>query len=187
MRHSWTPDEDERLRELWMRGDLTADIGDALGRPKNSVIGRAHRLKLPPRASPIGAGRPRPARPVAAFRSAVIRKPIPPRESAAPETPALSPWAGTAERAAPAELPPAAVLPARPGGFSRGGEGCRWPMWGRGRPTHLYCGATQRARPDGTRCVYCAEHAAVAFIVKPERDPAHRVTRSTFAWGGQVA
>lgn len=57
----WTPDGDRRLEVLWLQANpvlSTKEIGRALGVSKNSVIGRAHRLMLPPRGSPIGA-RPR--------------------------------------------------------------------------------------------------------------------------------
>jgi|GEM_PF-1179869 len=49
----WTPEEDATLTELWGTGLSTRLIGEAMRRGKNSVIGRSHRLKLPPRASPI--------------------------------------------------------------------------------------------------------------------------------------
>lgn len=50
---AWRPEEDARLRALWADGLSTNAIAAALGRSKNSVIGRAHRLKLPARPSPI--------------------------------------------------------------------------------------------------------------------------------------
>ena len=49
----WTPDEDERLRDLWKQGLPTALIGAQMGRGKNAIIGRAHRLNLSGRGSPI--------------------------------------------------------------------------------------------------------------------------------------
>ncbi len=42
-----------RLRELWLRGDTTRQIAAALGVTPNSVIGKAHRIGLPRRPSPI--------------------------------------------------------------------------------------------------------------------------------------
>lgn len=44
---------DRALRELWGIGDSTRIIGAKLGVSKNVVIGRAHRLHLPSRPSPI--------------------------------------------------------------------------------------------------------------------------------------
>lgn len=41
----WSEAEDKVLRELWMEQSASL-IGERLGRPRRSVIGRAHRLKL---------------------------------------------------------------------------------------------------------------------------------------------
>lgn len=50
----WTDDAVLRLRSLWDEGHSTAEIGRRLGVSKNAVIGKAHRLDLPGRPSPIG-------------------------------------------------------------------------------------------------------------------------------------
>lgn len=50
---AWHADEDESLRTLWDSGMTTVLIGQAMGISKNAVIGRAHRLGLSLRASPI--------------------------------------------------------------------------------------------------------------------------------------
>ena len=49
----WADDTIIRLRELWSEGHSTAEIGRRLGVSKNAVVGKAHRLDLPPRPSPI--------------------------------------------------------------------------------------------------------------------------------------
>lgn len=49
----WSADDDEKLRALWDEGLSTAQIGLRMNRSKNSVIGRAGRLDLPARPSPI--------------------------------------------------------------------------------------------------------------------------------------
>lgn len=49
----WTEDQDAKLRRLWADGLSSAQIGAAMRMTKNAVVGRAHRLKLPPRPSPI--------------------------------------------------------------------------------------------------------------------------------------
>lgn len=56
---TWTPELVERLRELWAEGHSTAEIGRMIGLSKNAVVGKAHRMKLPPRQSS-----PRKAKPV---------------------------------------------------------------------------------------------------------------------------
>jgi hypothetical protein len=49
--HFWTPEQDAQLRQHWDAGHSTAEIGRRMGVTKNSIIGRAHRLLLPPRAA----------------------------------------------------------------------------------------------------------------------------------------
>lgn len=53
----WTNELIERLKVLWAEGILTREIGDRLGTTKSAIIGKAHRLLLPTRDSPI---KPRP-------------------------------------------------------------------------------------------------------------------------------
>ena len=50
---TWDDDRDARLTSDWAAGFSTAEIGRRMGISKNSVIGRAHRLQLPSRGSPI--------------------------------------------------------------------------------------------------------------------------------------
>lgn len=49
----WTPDQVAKLAELWATGLSGSQIAAQLGRTKNAIIGRARRLGLPPRSSPI--------------------------------------------------------------------------------------------------------------------------------------
>ena len=50
---SWTEDQITELVKLWNEGKTTAEIGRALGKTKNAVVGKAHRLSLSARPSPI--------------------------------------------------------------------------------------------------------------------------------------
>jgi GcrA cell cycle regulator len=190
---AWADDADQVLREMWAADIKAADIGAKLGRTRNSVIGRARRLGLQARPSPIGQRPPgapprkrKPGRPripdmqraarIAARRAA---NPIPAAQPAPSGDPA--PVRSTGLVDAPCDLP----RPVLPAGGSSAGRCCRWPMWGnKERPTHRYCGAPVSWRRDGTLRAYCAEHAARAFTDRAERDPDHVVTRATFAWGG---
>ena len=62
---------DPRVRQLWSEGHSTAEIGRRMGVTKNAVVGKAHRLDLPARPSPIrSGGSPRPS-------SAPRRQPVP--------------------------------------------------------------------------------------------------------------
>ncbi len=49
----WNDERDEQLAAFWRDGLTTSEIGHRMGIGKNSVIGRAHRLRLPSRGSPI--------------------------------------------------------------------------------------------------------------------------------------
>ena len=77
----WTPTLDARLRAEWATGTSASEIGRRLGVSKNAVIGRAHRLYLPPRPSAIRRkGEPSPPRPP--------RPPKPPTVAYVPSRPA---------------------------------------------------------------------------------------------------
>ena len=49
----WTAERTKNLVDLWNQGLTTIEIGRRLGVTKNSVVGKAHRLDLPKRQSPI--------------------------------------------------------------------------------------------------------------------------------------
>ena len=53
----WAVDQINKLKELWNLGLTTRQIANILKISKNSVIGKAHRLHLTPRASPIKQGK----------------------------------------------------------------------------------------------------------------------------------
>ncbi len=54
----WPAEKDAALTGLWNAGHSTAEIGLRMGISKNAVIGRARRLKLAPRPSPIKRATP---------------------------------------------------------------------------------------------------------------------------------
>lgn len=49
----WTDERIEELKALWAEGLTTGEIGKRLGVSKNAVVGKAHRLGLQGRPSPI--------------------------------------------------------------------------------------------------------------------------------------
>ena len=49
----WNEENVSRLRDLWDQGLPTAQIGKLLGFTKNAVVGKAHRIGLERRPSPI--------------------------------------------------------------------------------------------------------------------------------------
>lgn len=53
MPFEWTPDREDLLRTYWQAGMVASEIGRRLGCTKNSAVGKAHRLHLDKRPSPI--------------------------------------------------------------------------------------------------------------------------------------
>ena len=49
----WTDQRLEKLKELWTQGLSISQIGGALGVSRNAIAGKAHRMGLPKRPSPI--------------------------------------------------------------------------------------------------------------------------------------
>lgn len=159
----WRDDAVLRLRVLWEEGRSTAEIGRQLGVSKNAVIGKAHRLKLSQRPSPIRiapAEKARPSRPT--------RTETPPREA---------PLLRATRKATQASLPPlasgsdplAATLPApvsgRLPGLSFGKTACCWPLGEPGRHDFRFCDAPAVAGKP-----YCGEHCSLAYPNYRERD-----------------
>src|SRR5438270_145289 len=83
---SWTEERIERLKKMWHDGATASQIADELGGvSRNAVIGKAHRLGLEQRPSPVKAGEEKdtkkPARAAAALKRAA---PKPTQPQAAP-------------------------------------------------------------------------------------------------------
>ena len=51
--NAWTEERLAQLRKLWDEGLSISQIGDALGVSRNAIAGKAHRMGLPKRPSPI--------------------------------------------------------------------------------------------------------------------------------------
>ena len=133
---SWTEDRIEKLTKMWEGGSTASQIAEELGGvSRNAVIGKAHRLGLKARPSPVksndakGAKKKAPAAPkAAASKPAAKTKPKAPVKPVAPKAP--EPQAAT-----PAEAPAhSQPMPNRqdglpkivsygPGGFLRQGPG----------------------------------------------------------------
>ncbi len=77
---SWTDERVALLRKMWGEGKTAAEIASTLGNvTRNAVIGKAHRLKLSNRISPIQQNNKKPAAPVrtepkVSSRKVVIRE-----------------------------------------------------------------------------------------------------------------
>ena len=56
----WTNEIIAQLTQFWAEGHSTAEIGRRLGFSKNAAVGKAHRLNLPARPSPMQGGKANP-------------------------------------------------------------------------------------------------------------------------------
>lgn len=76
---SWTEERIQELTRLWDMGHSASHIGKALGVSKNAVVGKAHRLKLASRPSPIKRGvvKQQPQQPLSTPKPAVEAPPRP--------------------------------------------------------------------------------------------------------------
>ncbi|MDG6095623.1 GcrA family cell cycle regulator [Acetobacter sp. AN02] len=96
----WTDETIARLRELWDQGLSTAEIGRTLGFTKNAVVGKAHRLSLPARPSPIRQKK----------AAGPSEKTAAPAETKAPRKEAAPPAEAPVATATPSDTPPAAPV-----------------------------------------------------------------------------
>ncbi|MBL0930769.1 MAG: GcrA cell cycle regulator [Alphaproteobacteria bacterium] len=151
----WTPEQISELTRLWGEGLTTAEIGKRLGISKNAVVGKAHRLHLPARPSPIKRTGPRPQ----VFRQTATVRPSAPRIAAPRPAPAAqAPTSAQALRAL-ANQPSAKRLPM----MALNSSTCRWPIGDPGDAEFHFCG--EKAE-DGKP--YCTAHASIAYVkVKP--------------------
>jgi GcrA cell cycle regulator len=134
---SWTDERIDRLKEMWTKGMTASQIADELGGvSRNAVIGKAHRLGLQSRPSPVKSNEEA-TRPAAAAPAAAS-------EELKPAEVTLRPKASD-PRPAPAPQPPPAPAPVQsqpiprasadqqqyrsigPGGFLRQGPGEQQP------------------------------------------------------------
>jgi len=122
---SWTEERMERLKKMWADGATASQIADELGGvSRNAVIGKAHRLGLEQRPSPVKPGEEKEKKTAAAAQPAVAAP-----KSAAPRADAPAPRpAPTAPvvTGAPQRPSPPDNMQYRsigPGGFIRQGPG----------------------------------------------------------------
>ena len=120
---SWTEERIERLKKMWHDGSTASQIADELGGvSRNAVIGKAHRLGLEQRPSPVKPGEEKEVKKAAATPAAASPKAAPKAEApAAPAAPAQAGAPAPARRQlTPQELQYRSI---GPGGFIRQGPG----------------------------------------------------------------
>ena len=140
----WDENNVTKLRELWDQGLPTAQIGKLLGFTKNAVVGKAHRIGLERRPSPIRRTAVKPDRKKA-------RSPVMPKLNF--EAKEDSNQNGNTFQPIVKNL------------FVKADKrGCEWPV---GHPDEMdfhFCGKDRfEDKP------YCLDHCAIAYVV-PEKE-----------------
>ena len=130
---SWTDERIDRLKAMWTKGATASQIAEELGGvSRNAVIGKAHRLGLESRPSPVKAGEEKEKKAKAApapkaAKPAAAPKPTPtPAESktAAADSPRGAASAAPAQPQRPqSDAPAMQYRSVGPGGFIRQGPG----------------------------------------------------------------
>lgn len=153
---SWTVERIELLRQSWEAGMTASQIAETLGEgvTRNAIIGKAHRLGLQARPSPVK---------IIEALSAVVDTVVAAVEGAID--------GATAAVAAPRPAPkrPSRAAPAKPAKttlLDLSEKVCKWPIGHPGETDFHFCGkAAQAGFP------YCTEHCAIAYQAQlPRRD-----------------
>ena len=144
----WDDDNVSRLKELWDQGLPTAQIGKLLGFTKNAVVGKAHRIGLERRPSPIRRTAVKPDRKKA-------RSPVMPKlafETSSIEEKIYTPKIAT-------------FTPNVKNIFTTNAKrGCEWPKGHPDEPEFRFCNKERfEDKP------YCLNHCVVAYVI-PEKD-----------------
>lgn len=164
MSAAWTDDRVDLLKQLWEKGTSASLIADALagGITRNAVIGKAHRLGLKARPSPVkneGTDIDKPKK--ATTKSAAPVAPESPAAmaSTAPRTQATAPRSPTAPAKPPAaKTAKVAQSVKRIGLLELSEKICKWPIGHPGDEDFHFCG-----KPVNASTPYCAEHGAIAY------------------------
>lgn len=126
---SWTDERIEQLKQLWTNGMTASQIADELGGvSRNAVIGKAHRLGLQSRPSPVKPNEPGSAAPAGTAEAPVSAEPARPAPAPSPESEQADEPAAIAtepQTAVPVQkMPPQPQIRSiGPGGFLRQGPG----------------------------------------------------------------
>jgi GcrA cell cycle regulator len=144
----WNGNTIQHLKSLWAEGHSAAEIGRRLGISKNAVIGKAGRLHLTARPSPIRAAQPDKAAHVRRQRrpSLVELREIPPSKPNTPPEPAPKPIRQDTLPASPPVL------------TARNHQPCCWPIGEPGKSGFRFCNA-----PNAKGKPYCPAHCIKAY------------------------
>ena len=148
----WDDSNVSKLRELWDQGLPTAQIGKLLGFTKNAVVGKAHRIGLERRPSPIRRSAVKPDRKKA-------RSPIIPKLNFEIEK----------EEAKEIQVVQKNFHPVVKNLFTKNVKrGCEWPEGHPDETDFKFCGKERfEDKP------YCVNHCAVAYVI-PEKEESEK-------------
>ena len=148
----WDDNNVSKLRELWDQGLPTAQIGKLLGFTKNAVVGKAHRIGLERRPSPIRRTAVKPDR----------------KKARSPVMPKLNFEAKLEEQSENRDN--TVFQPVVKNLFNTNVKrGCEWPM---GHPDETDFHFCNKDRFEDKP--YCLEHCTVAYVV-PEKEETEKV------------
>ena len=177
----WLDETIQQLRDLWAEGYSTLEIGHRLGVTKNAIVGKAHRLDLPARPSPI-----RRDPDATSTRRAVVERvegptlpPLASEEGRVVTPPAPYYTVSVGGQVSGPALPRKGLLgapktsrppqskPAAPPPCGRV-VNCCWPLGEPGTRDFRYCDVpSEPGRP------YCEDHVKVAYVkVRDRREDA---------------
>jgi len=144
---SWTPERQEKLRQLWKKGHSASQIAGMLGdTTRNAVIGKAHRLKLEARS---------------VSRKSTIKVNIEKENTSEAKSQKL----GRKARFK-ALLLDKNFEPENPTKLENlANEHCRWPLGEKMEPASLFCG-----RKSIDKFPYCKLHLLYAFQPKNAKE-----------------
>tara|TARA_Y100001936_G_C15544254_1_gene394133 strand:- start:51 stop:518 length:468 start_codon:yes stop_codon:yes gene_type:complete len=152
----WDENNVTKLRELWDQGLPTAQIGKLLGFTKNAVVGKAHRIGLERRPSPIRRTAVKPDR----------------KKARSPVMPKLN-FENSQEKSV-GQKDVNSFQPVVKNIFNNHQKrGCEWPV---GHPDEIDFHFCDKERFEDKP--YCIDHCAVAYVI-PEKEEEKQVISTT--------
>jgi GcrA cell cycle regulator len=168
----WDEETIRLLKDLWTQGLSTAEIGRRLSVSKNAIVGKAHRLDLDARPSPIRRDVVKSATERPAPCPRMAGPTLPPLASANVQSVAAPPRHSNIQPLHPAPMQeprpviqvpaspaPRPAMPSAPIQARRSVPSCCWPIGEPGTKTFRFCDdASVAGKP------YCDEHAKLAYV-----------------------